>query len=72
MDKWFKDILPDKDPYHNRGRDQMRKKGGPEFECLWYISGMVIMKFGCDENIYVPQKYHYRWIRLYIVFKCAL
>ena len=35
MDKWFKDILPDKDPYHNRGRDQMRKKGGPEFECLW-------------------------------------
>jgi hypothetical protein len=26
MDKWFKDILPDKDPYHNRGRDQMRKK----------------------------------------------
>ena len=28
MDKWFKDILPDKDPYHNRGRDQMRKKGG--------------------------------------------
>ena len=35
MDKWFQDILPDKDPYHNRGRDQMRKKGGPEFECLW-------------------------------------
>ena len=38
MDKWFKDILkaklPDKDPYHKRGRDQMRKKGGPEFECL--------------------------------------
>jgi hypothetical protein len=33
MDKWLKDILPDKDPYHNRGRDQMRKKGGPEFEC---------------------------------------
>ena len=27
MDKWFKDILPDKDIYHNRGRDQMRKKG---------------------------------------------
>ena len=27
MDKWFKDILPEKDPYHNRGRDQMRKKG---------------------------------------------
>ena len=28
MDKWLKDILRDKDPYHNRGRDQMRKKGG--------------------------------------------
>ena len=28
MDKWLKDILPDKDPYHNRGRDQMRKNGG--------------------------------------------
>ena len=39
MDKWLKDILPDKDPYHNRGRDQMRKKGGPEFECLWFFSG---------------------------------
>jgi hypothetical protein len=35
MDKLFKDILPDTDPYHNHGRDQMRKKGGPEFECLW-------------------------------------
>ena len=35
MDKWFKDILPDKDLYHNRGRDQMRKNGGPEFERLW-------------------------------------
>jgi hypothetical protein len=32
MDKWFKDILPDKDPYHNRGRDPMRKKGGPDFK----------------------------------------
>ena len=29
MDKWFKDILSDKDPipYHNRRRDQMKKKG---------------------------------------------
>ena len=35
MDEWFKDILPDKDTYHNRGRDQMRKKGGPDFKCLW-------------------------------------
>ena len=34
MDKWLKDILPDNDPYHNRGRDKMRKKGGTEFECL--------------------------------------
>ena len=36
MDKWFKDILPDKDPYHNRGRDQRSKKGGPDFKCLWF------------------------------------
>jgi hypothetical protein len=28
MDKWLKDKLPDKDPYHNRGRDQMMKKRG--------------------------------------------
>ena len=35
MDKWLKDILPDKDSYHNRGKDQMRKMGGSEFECLW-------------------------------------
>ena len=42
MDKWFKDILPDKDPYDNRGRDQMRKKGGgPEFEYLC-----------CDNNVF--------------------
>jgi hypothetical protein len=40
MDKWFKVILPDKDPYHNRGRDQMRKKGGPEFECLWVLPNL--------------------------------
>ena len=58
MDKWFKDILPDKDPYHNRGRDQMRKKGGPEFECLWYtvlaLSGTMSMSMTShiimDEN----------------------
>ena len=41
MDKWFKDILPDKDPYHNRGRDQMRKKGGPEFEYLWDFTPII-------------------------------
>ena len=28
MDKWLKDVLPDKYPYHNCGRDQIRKKGG--------------------------------------------
>ena len=28
MDTWLKDILPDKDPYHYRERDQIRKKGG--------------------------------------------
>ena len=27
MDKWLKDTLPDKEPYHNRGRDQIRKRG---------------------------------------------
>ena len=41
MDKWFKDILPDKDPYHNRGRDQMRKKGG---------SGIRVPVVGLDNN----------------------
>ena len=44
MDKWFKDILPDKDPYHNRGRDQMRKKGGPDFKCLWRIPESIHLK----------------------------
>ena len=43
MDKWFKDILPDKDPYHNCGRDQMRKKGGPDFKCL-----CVLPDIRCD------------------------
>ena len=36
------------DPYHNRGRDQMRKKGGPEFECLWfymYVLQIVVCPF---------------------------
>jgi hypothetical protein len=41
MDKWLKDILPDKDPYHNRGRDQMSKKGGPKFECLCVLHVVV-------------------------------
>jgi hypothetical protein len=46
MNKWLKDILPDKDPYHNRGRDQMRKKGGPEFEC----SGIEMLHKICSTN----------------------
>ena len=28
MDKWLQDVLPDKDPYHNRGMDQLREKEG--------------------------------------------
>ena len=28
MDKWLKDVLPDKNSYHKRGRDQMRKNVG--------------------------------------------
>ena len=52
MDKWFKDILPDKDPYHNRGRDQMRKKGNPEFECLWQIcGGIMFLPYAVRDNI---------------------
>jgi hypothetical protein len=50
MDKWFKDILPDKDPYHNRGRDQMRKKGGPDFKCLWLVSFMMMMAKYCGHG----------------------
>ena len=49
MDNWFKDILPDKDPFHNRGRDQMRKKRGPEFECLWYKRALY--RFNPKENV---------------------
>jgi hypothetical protein len=39
MDKWFKYILQDIDPYHNRVRDQMRKKGGPNnfLVILWNL-----------------------------------
>ena len=52
MDKWFKDILPDKDPYHNRGRDQMRKKGSLEFECLWQIcGGIMFLPYALEDNI---------------------
>ena len=47
MDKWFKDILPDKDPYHNHGRDQIRKKRGPEFECLCFLVGSCYSIFSC-------------------------
>jgi hypothetical protein len=55
MDKWFKDILPDKDPYHNRGRDQMRKKRGPEFECLWATCLERIQRRAAR---YVTNRYH--------------
>jgi len=62
MDKWFKDILPDKDPYHNRGRDQMRKKGGPEFECLWSRLDLQVLvhmqcKQSCGNQNKTKQKY---------------
>ena len=53
MDKWFKDILPDKDPYHNRGRDQMRKKGGPDFKCLCFFmhpSGQGFVQYISNVN----------------------
>ena len=48
MDKWLKDILPDKDPYHNRGRDQMRKRRGPEFERLCPYLGTFVILFDID------------------------
>ena len=55
MDKWFKDILPDKDPYHNRERDQMKKKGGSEFECLcckqYYLRGCVTISLEVGTTI---------------------
>jgi hypothetical protein len=44
----FKDILPDKDPYHNRGRDQMRKKGGLEFEYTSPHQGILAPYFRLD------------------------
>ena len=60
MNKWLKDVLPDKDPYHNRGRDQLRKKrGGPEFECLCVNLG--ILKLHCLSNVdnkMKNKKYH--------------
>ena len=47
MDKWLKDILPDKDPYHNRGRDQMRKKKGGG-------SGMPVYKMATNYVVHHP------------------
>jgi hypothetical protein len=66
MDKWFKDILPDKDPYHNRGRDQMRKKGGPEFECLNMISLHSYLVYTYEQQIFIDeiQVYSRRHIQL--------
>ena len=64
MDKWFKDILPDKDPYHNRGRDQMRKKGGgPEFECLCYES----VPFNGWEQIKISLSEYFKFLFAYLV-----
>jgi hypothetical protein len=60
MDKWLKDILPDKDPYHNRGRDQMRKMGGPEFECL------------CKEQHTLVEIMHIDIFRIYIYFRNSM
>jgi hypothetical protein len=59
MDKWLKDILPDKDPYHNRGRDQMRKKGGSEIRvpvlstCISFPQAGCVKKMG-GRGIYTP------------------
>ena len=61
MDKWFKYILPDKDPYHNRGRDQMRKKGGPDFKCLWLllVDFIRVYKFGANLNFNLTTRANY-------------
>jgi hypothetical protein len=58
MDKWLKDILPDKDPYHNRGRDQMRKK-----DCVHLSSPNKT--FTCPCNIMYMLTF-----KLFIVFTC--
>ena len=55
MGKWFKDILPDKDPYHNRGRDQMRKKGGSGIRVPVQYIGCFIFTVSIEFNIGVLQ-----------------
>ena len=63
MDTWFKDILPDRDPYHNRGRDQMRKKGG---------SGIrVPVERTTDHGQATGKLYHLR-LRVECTFFCNL
>jgi hypothetical protein len=52
MDKWLKDILADKDPYHNRRRNQIRSKGGcgrnPRFDSIFYNNAPVLKRtFAC-------------------------
>ena len=60
MDKWLKDILPDKEPYHNRGRDQMRKKGGSG------IRVPVLLTVGADEEVSLTETKRIRLLADYI------
>ena len=62
MDKWFKDILSDKDPYHNRGRDQMRKKGGSGIRVPVAINRRVNNKFVYNECVFI---YHFTSLLYY-------
>ena len=55
MNKWFKDILPDKDPYHNRGRDQMRKKGGGRNSSACGFYGYRTFEFNVNYCESTPQ-----------------
>jgi hypothetical protein len=49
MDKWFKDILPDKDPYHNRGRDQMGTN------LIWKFADQKVNGFG---PVHIEKSYY--------------
>jgi hypothetical protein len=60
MDKWLKDILPDKEPYHNRGRDQMRKKGGSG------IRVPVLLTVRADEEVSLTETKRIRLLADYI------
>ena len=72
MDKWFKDILPDKDPYHNCGRDQMRKKGGPEIECLWYVMVYKRYDFYYDKYLSNRMLAYTLTYKYYMLFTCNI